>query len=282
MYLINLLYVNNTNIPAWVMCLIAVCISVSFCLIGLFVFKKLLTHSFNKANNDCISLSLGTVGLFSSVLISLIVINTWNSYNDTDTIVNAEARKVEDFYHLSQGMPEPIKSQLASDISEYIEVVTKEEWPAMVANEAIPDKARLIIIRSRERLLHYKTNDLVIANTESKLLDRISELFDARRDRTLSTKNHVPPVIWAVMFLSGFLTIAVSYLYTAESFAMHLISTGFISASLAATLFLIVIFGHPFQGRLRIEPTEMINFASQNLPHAIDFTTQGATNKLHK
>ena len=67
------------------------------------------------------------------------------------------------------------------------------------------------------------------------------------------------------MFLSAFLTVAVSYLYTAESFSMHLISTGFITATLSASLFLIVIFGHPFQGNMRIEPTEFIEFKDQNL-----------------
>jgi len=67
------------------------------------------------------------------------------------------------------------------------------------------------------------------------------------------------------MFLSAFLTIAVCDLYTAKSFVMHMISTGFITASLAATQFLIVIFGHPFQGKMRIEPDTFINFQEQNL-----------------
>ncbi|WP_114637112.1 hypothetical protein [Polynucleobacter necessarius] len=67
------------------------------------------------------------------------------------------------------------------------------------------------------------------------------------------------------MFLSAFLTVAVSYLYTAESFTMHLISTGFITASLAATLVLIVIFAHPYQGSMRIKPATFINFQQQNL-----------------
>lgn len=265
MFFINAIYVDYMDTPAWVVCMIAVFLSIIVALIGLAVFKKIVPFSLNKVNNDCISLSLSTVGLFSSVLISLIVINTWNFYTNVQQIVNVEAHAVEDAYRSAQAMPEPTQSIIIGDIKQYIEVVTKEEWPAMNAKEMVSDKGRQILMHSNNVLLKFKTNDPVTANIQLKLMDQLSRLFDARRDRILSTKTHVPRVIWAVMFFSAFLTIAVSYLYTAESYAMHMIATGFITASLASTLFLIVIFGHPFQGNMRIEPETYINFQKQNL-----------------
>lgn len=265
MYLINLIYVNHLDAPAWFVCLLAVAVSTTLAILGLLLFRKIFPNALNKANNDCISLSLSTVGLFSSVLISLIVVSTWNFYTSVDQGVNQEAHAVEDFYKAAQGISEPTRSLLMKDVREYVNVVIKEEWPAMNANQAVSDKGRLILMHSNDALLQFKTNDLIMANTQSKALDRLSELFDARRDRIISTKTHVPMVIWMVMFLSAFLTVAVSYLYTAESVVMHVIATGFIAASLAATLFLIVIFGHPFQGSMRINPDTFISFQQQNL-----------------
>lgn len=265
MFLVNLLYTYNLNIPTWLICIGAIVFSVLVGSIGLMIFRKIFPNPLNKANNDCISLSLSTVGLFSSVLISLIVVNVWNFYNNVDRKVNIEARGVEDFYHLTQAMPEPIKSQLVADVAKYVDVVVNQEWPAMAANKEVGDKGRLILIHSKNLLLSFKTTDLVAANTQAALYSKVSDLFDARRDRLIATKDHVPSVIWLVMFLSAFLTVAVSYLYTAESFKMHLISTGFITATLSASLFLIVIFGHPFQGNMRIEPTNFIEFKNQNL-----------------
>jgi len=265
MFLVNLLYVTHANTPAWIICFIAVCFSITASLTGLVIFRKIFPDPLNKANNDFISLSLSTVGLFSSVLISLIVVNTWNFYTDVEQIVNKEAHAVEDFFRATQGMPEPTRSVLMNDVKGYVDVVTKKEWPAMNSNEIVGDEARLILLKSYGELLKFKTRDPIIANVHSKAIDQLSKLFDARRDRILSTNAHVPPVIWFVMFLSAFLTVAVSYLYTAESFTMHLISTGFITASLAATLVLIVIFAHPYQGSMRIEPATFINFQQQNL-----------------
>lgn len=265
MFLVNFLYTYNLNIPTWLICIGAIVFSVIVGSIGLMIFRKVFPNPLNKANNDCISLSLSTVGLFSSVLISLIVVNVWNFYNDVDRKVNIEARGVEDFYHLTQAMSEPLKSQLVADIAKYVDVVVNEEWPAMAANKEVGDKGRLILIHSKNLLLSFKTTDLVAANTQAALYSKVSDLFDARRDRLIATKDHVPSVIWLVMFLSAFLTVAVSYLYTAESFKMHLISTGFITATLSASLFLIVIFGHPFQGNMRIQPTNFIEFKNQNL-----------------
>lgn len=265
MYFINLIYVNHADTPAWIICLLAVCFAITVALLGLVVFRKIGPDPLDKANNDFISLSLSTVGLFSSVLISLIVVNTWNFYTEVDQIVSQEAHVVEDFYRVAQGMPEPTKSLLVNNVKEYIDVVTNKEWPEMNAGKSVNDEGRLILLNSFNHLLKFKTQDPIIANIHSKALDQVSKLFDARRDRILSTKTHVPIVIWLVMFLSAVLTIFVCYLYTAESFAMHLISTGFITASLTATLFLIVIFAHPYQGSMRIKPETFINFQQQNL-----------------
>jgi len=264
-FLVNLLYTYNVSIPTWLICLGGVAFSVLMGSLGLIVFRKLFPTSLNKANNDCISLSLSTVGLFSSVLISLIVINVWTFYVDVNQKVSVEARSLEDFYHLALAMPEPIKTKLVSNVGQYSDVVINEEWPAMAENKTVSNKGRLILLDTKNQLLSFKTSDLIAANTQQALYKKISDLFDARRDRLIATKDRVPAVIWLVMFLSAFLTIAVSYLYTAESFSMHLISTGFITATLSASLFLIVIFGHPFQGNMRIEPTELIEFRDQNL-----------------
>lgn len=270
MFFINYLYSYNLNIPTWLLCILAVALSVLIASLGLVIFRKLFPNSLNKANNDCISLSIGTVGLFSSVLISLIVINVWGFYNDVNKKVNIETRIVEDFYHLTEAMPEPIKSKLVSNISQYIDVVINEEWPAMKASQEVSNKGRLILLETKNILLSYKTSDLILANTGQALYSKVSDLFDARRDRLIATKDRVPDVIWLVMFLSAFLTVAVCYLYTAESFSMHLISTGFITATLSASLFLIVIFGHPFQGNMGIKPTGFIEFRDQNLKLSID------------
>lgn len=275
MVLMNFLYTYNFNIPTWLICLGAVALSVLIGSIGLVVFRKFFPTSLNKANNDCISLSLSTVGLFSSVLISLIVINVWSFYNDIEKKVNIEARSIENVYHLAQAMPEPIKSKLVAKVGEYVDVVVNEEWPAMAANKTVGKQGRFILLDAKNLLLSFKTNDLVTANTEQALYTKISDLFDARRDRLIATQDRVPDVIWLVMFLSAFLTILVSYLYTAESFTMHLISTGFITATLSASLFLIVIFGHPFQGSMRIEPTNFIEFRDQNLKPMIDSVLKG-------
>ena len=260
MFLINLVYTSNLHTPTWAIFIVAVAFSVLIGSLGLVIFRKLFPTSLNKANNDCISLSLGTVGLFSSVLISLIVINVWSFYLDVNQKINIEARSIEDVYPLTQAMPDPIKSKLISNVNKYVDVVIDEEWPAMATNKLVGEKGRLILIDAKNLLLSFKTTDLILANTQQALYTKISDLFDARRDRIIATKDRVPAVIWLVMFLSAFLTVAVSYLYTAESFKMHLISTGFITATLSASLFLIVIFGHRFQGRMRIEPTNFIKF----------------------
>ncbi|WP_114637110.1 hypothetical protein [Polynucleobacter necessarius] len=61
------------------------------------------------------------------MLISLIVVNTWNFYTDVEQIVNKEAHAVEDFFRATQGMPEPMRSVLMNDVKGYVDVVTKKE-----------------------------------------------------------------------------------------------------------------------------------------------------------
>ena len=265
MPLLNFLYIHNLDAPAWAACLVTIFFTTAVTLLGLFLFRKIYPASLSKANNDTINLAMSVVSLFSSLLISLLVINVWNSYLSVERTVNLEAHTVEDIYRLSQAMPEPIKSELISDVNQYIEVVINEEWPAMAADKQVGDKGRKILLHSNNLLLQLHSNNPVTLKFHSKLLDKLSILFDARRDRILATKSHVPAVIWLVIWTCSFLIIITSYLYTAESFSLHLISTGFIAALLASTIFLIIIFGHPFQGSMRIQPNVFIDFSNGNL-----------------
>jgi len=247
------------NFPTWLFALLGIGFIALVSSIGLLIFKRIVPITKIK-DNSFISYPLATISLFCSILISLIAISSWQSYAAAEQKVDQEARLVEGVYRLSEGLPEPFKHILKANMIEYIQIVLLDEWPAMLKNQAYGTRGSEILTRSNDALHQFHNTNPVDLIYFKNVLEKLNLLFDARRDRVLASKVNFPIVIWLVVSFAAFLNIFICYFFTLESTQLHLIITSLIAATIGSILVLIIVFIHPFQGDIAIQPEAFLDF----------------------
>lgn len=62
----------------------------------------------------------------------------------------------------------------------------------------------------------------------------------------------MPPAEWAILLLGSVITIVFTFFFTIESSAIYLLMSGMIALLLSMSMYLVLIFGAPFSGDMKV------------------------------
>jgi hypothetical protein len=248
--LVNLIY----GVPTWEMAVGVIAVTVAISLLGLLVCNRFIPLATRRKHNEFVGFNIALVGVVFAVLLAFVAVAAWESFGKAGDTAAIEASLTGDLFRDANEMPEPIKTELTGDIRDYVTIVLTKEWPAMAQGANFGDEGWAPLFKSQHSLAGLKTSDPVQVAMLSETLYRLNSLYDARRNRILAAQDHVNPMVWSVVILGAAITIAFTYLYGMESFAMHLGMTGAAAASLALVIVLIIAFDYPFRGEVQITP----------------------------
>ena len=195
---------------------------------------------------------LAMVGTFYAVLLGLIVIDAMTRFQQAEKIVSVEASSLIKIYIDAERFPEQ-KEKLEKTIEEYVQEVTEVEFPLMEKGE-ISTKARDLAFSILQTV---KSIEPATENQKAiypNLLTLTYEFLDSRRDRTRSNNFGEPSVEWAILITGATITIAYTFFFTMESHGIHLIMRGMATLMILMSLYLILLFGSPFSGDLKVSP----------------------------
>jgi len=105
---------------------------VSITLIGVVLIHPLmrrLIHGERQAN-DVVIFVAANYGLVYAVLLGLLTVATFQTTKDLQDHVAGEASSLSTMYHSADGYPEPLRSQLKSELRDYTRYVIEKDWPA--------------------------------------------------------------------------------------------------------------------------------------------------------
>ena len=86
------------------------------------------------------------------------------------------------------------------------------------------------------------------------LIDVVTDVSAARRDRRLAIHGTIPNLVWVVLLSGGALMVAFSFILGAPEPGLHLLMTAALVASGLLVLLLIVGLSSPFHGAVTIAP----------------------------
>ncbi len=69
-------------------------------------------------------------GLIYAVLLGLLTVAAFQTTKDLQDHVADEASSLSTMYHSADGYPEPLRSQLKSELRDYTHYVIEKDWPA--------------------------------------------------------------------------------------------------------------------------------------------------------
>ena len=195
---------------------------------------------------------LAMVGTFYAVLLGLIVIDAMTRFQQAEKIVSVEASSLIKIYIDAERFPEQ-KEKLEKIIEEYVHETTEVEFPLMEKGE-ISAKARDLAF---SMLQIVKSIEPVTENQKAiypNLLTLTYEFLDSRRDRTRSNNFGEPVAEWVILIIGAIITITYTFFFTMESDGIHLLMRGMATLMILMSLYLILLFGSPFSGDLKVSP----------------------------
>jgi len=241
------------SMPTWLFSVLAIGGMSMLAMLGHWAVRRVIPVRDIVKNNDVAGFILGIIGTAYAVLISFVVVGVWQQYETSDSVTSSEAAAVSDLHHLSDALPAPAGPLLKSELDRYVEVMIKDEWPAMQHGAWSPEAQRL----SRVMLQQIETFTPRTASqqaVQAKMLDRGDALLDARRQRLHDNETGIPGILWWTLFAFAAITIGFTYLFGLESVKIQLLMTAALSTAIALIFVLIAELDYPYRGDTGITP----------------------------
>jgi hypothetical protein len=252
------------SLPTWEMAVTIVGLFVFFANVGLYIVIRTVRFEVRKEHNDFVTSTSDLIGVFFAVLAGFIAVEAWETFSKAGDIAATEASLVNDLARDADGFPEPIRTQMLVNLTDYVDIVLKKEWPDMADGVEFGDEGWEPLRRLQKELVGFRSEDSIQVAIFSETLSRLNSLYDARRDRLLAATDHIASSVWWVVLIGAGITISLTFLFGMESYGMHVALTSTAAASLALMIVLIAAFDYPFRGEVQISP-DAFEHAIQNM-----------------
>jgi len=243
--------------PTWLWgTILVLLLDVTAC-IGLVLFHRIIHLDLRRAHNELTGYSVAIISVTYAVLLAFIAIATWESFTNSEDIVDREADCVGSIYRDTQGLPLAMGQEIRKNIRTYADTVIRIEWPIQQSGR-IPSQGWEPLRRVHGSIVTMQPASRGEAVIQAELLRTLNLLYGARGSRLSAVQGHIPEVIWWVIFLGGSITTGYTYLFGFDDLRMHLITTAAVSTSMALVVVLIIALDWPFRGVVSVTPDALI------------------------
>jgi hypothetical protein len=206
----------------------------------------------NEPSNELVIHIAGTFGLVYAVLLGLLALATFQNTKDLEDDIGREASDLSTIYRSTDGYPEPLRSELKSELRDYTHYVIEKDWPAHRRGKVLMGgEHRLEVIRAA--LMAYEPATKTQEQLQSELLRYLDNMMVAREQRLAGVTASIPRVLWYVVFIGALLMIAFLWMLHME-LGSQIILGGITAFFLGIMIFLIYAMDRPLQGAVSISP----------------------------
>jgi hypothetical protein len=242
------------RLPAAPLALVFCAFFVGITWLGILLVHPLMRRLLHREepSNELIIHVAGTFGLVYAVLLGLLTVATFQNTKDLQDNVGRKASSLSTIYRITDAYPEPLRSDLKAELRDYTHYVIDKDWPAH-RRGIVPmgGEHRLQVIRAQ--LMAYEPATKTQEVLHSELLRYLDAMAVSREQRLASVTAAIPPVLWYVVALGAFLSIA--FLWMLHMELLPQIFLGGVTASfLGIMIFLIYAMDHPLQGAVSVPP----------------------------
>ena len=204
--------------------------------------KRLTTH------HEVMGYFFPVAGSIYGVLLGMVVVNAISLFDDARMNVNNEATDLMAIFVLADALPPDDQASIHNLCINYADSVIKEEWKTMDVGSHN--------LESEQEAISLFKGIIKAANSNQtlgpQLLEITNSLWKERRERIDIAMREIPNVEWITLCIGGVLVILFSYLFILDSIFVQITSTVIIATMIALNLYLVVLFGNPFSGDLRV------------------------------
>lgn len=222
-------------------------------LFGLTVLRHYWAPRTRIAHNDVVGPNVSVIGTTYAVLIAFMLSGVWNNLQVARLNAEQEANSLVNIFRFSYQLPAESRVQVQQLAKDYCQTMISEEWPAMARQEQSPNAHRLIqqLWRALTRVQPHNASEQTVMD---HALSELTVMTEHRRIRLLQSRQHLPPLLWAVLIVGGIVTVGSTCLFGVENFRLHVVQVFEISFLLSLMLVAISSINRPYQGDVHVNP----------------------------
>ena len=213
--------------------------------------RKLIPHDVRAEHNMVAAAVFTVIGTTYAVLLAFVAMLALEGYNKAEAVTSHEASLVEDVFQLLSALSGPGPVDMQQDIVAYTKRVVADEWPAQARGRSVPEQAP-DLRRLTQAALRVRADDPADATLHAILLEKVTALGAARRERLIAARTSIPAIVWFVLIAGGGISVSFASLLGAPKLAMQLVMSSLLALSGALVLLVIVALSNPFEGDLAI------------------------------
>ena len=191
--------------------------------------------------------------IFYALMVTLIVVNVWQNYEDVSGIVSREATAIAIVYRDVTGYPEPTRSQAQTELREYVEYIIKEAWPQQQKGE-VPRGGVELIDRLQATLFFFEPTTEAQKALHAETLHAFNSMIEARRLRLDSVVGGLPYLLWFAVIFGSVISLTSTFFFKVDDARLHGVLVFFLAVFVSLIVNMILAFDRPFRGDLGIEP----------------------------
>ncbi|OBC12060.1 hypothetical protein A5784_03375 [Mycobacterium sp. 852013-50091_SCH5140682] len=243
-----------SNVPSWLLLLGLVVLIAGGALLLLFYVRHRFPRLEEGEQNHVTLFAFSFIGFMFAILVTFFTNTFWGQMNDADSEVRTEAATGVQLAGDLNVFDKTDSDRIRESLLEYQRAAIAE-WPEASAGRSSPeaDKALARLYTAYRQVqprndTQTKAVDTSLGNLDSIRLSRTERILQARID------VGPPWSLWVVILLTSGLVLGCAIVYGVEKPSMHYVMVASLCVLIAAALFMVLEFSHPYLGELATSP----------------------------
>lgn len=241
------------QMPAPLVGLVVVIITVSFAVLGLVVTRRVFPQRRLAATDGVAGHVFNLAGVLYAVLVAFVVVVVWEQLNQAEKGTEAEAIAISDLLRDSAGLPVANRPALQQSLIGYTNDVVDDEFPRMRHGETIEQQSDHLTEVWQNYLQVQPVSEREITFFQESIT-RLDELGSARKTRISGSQSEIPGELWVLLLGGGMVMLLFTYMFPSPDVVVHGVLIALAGSLLAFVLYLTFAMEHPFVGSIAVSP----------------------------
>jgi hypothetical protein len=195
------------------------------------------------------------LGVIYAVLLAFVFNEVWSEYNTAANAIDQECGSLHGASILASGLPGEAGTPTEIAIRKYLGTVIESEWPAMERRQ-VSEPAQKAFEAMWQGIASAEAAKGMDDPTRSQLMAQLANAHQWRETRLFQMTLHVPGLMWVLLIGLGVVLVGFLLCFGIVYVGSQVMFTATFAASIALVLAVVHCLDFPFEGSLRLPPTD--------------------------
>ncbi len=232
-----------------------------------YLFPDYFTKKFNIEfkHNEFIIGFLSLTGAFLSITIGLIIVGTYENFEQTEDTIRKEASQLFTLYKNVELLDTQQNMQMLDDLKAYADYIIQKEWKLQQKGK-LPKLSSKPLRMFEKRLKAYQLKNEKDIIVFEQAIQNFDTLIELRHYRISIVKEGLPASIYVVLIFGLLINILISWLIVNNNRSLEIMVYTLTGILAGILVFIIISMDYPFRGDFSVTAEAFEDFLSSVAP----------------